>query len=410
MTDIASKSDSNSQSVDPYWPQLDGMRSLAFMLVFFHHVSKVPAAQRVLPELILRCIDSICLWGWIGVDIFFTLSGFLITHLLLSEKKKFGSISFKLFFARRALRIWPVYYTLLIFACVIVPLMQWQSLNLHLYQDFLLKQFLPLTFFVGNYSLTFATNVLLKFTSGLAYPVVFLLLPTWSLAVEEQFYLTWPFLLKALPTPRAMYKIILILTITSLMVRAMLWYVSHYMLHMSYPIAIYYHTTLSHLEPLMAGALCAVTISYFPDFKQRLKPFVPHLMALLSALVVLSLYLFPDIALNTYMNIPLFTFVAFACLLLLVIALVSPAVAQGFSNKALASFGKLTYAMYLVHMFFIALADRILLPHMNQMAPWAQWPAKFVIALSLSYIFAFVSWHLLERRFLQMRKLFRRHA
>ncbi|MBA4077933.1 MAG: hypothetical protein C0508_23090, partial [Cyanobacteria bacterium PR.023] len=114
-------------SVAPYWPQLDGLRSLAFLLVFLHHLGRVADAERaalgsaIAPA--LPTLDAICAWGWVGVDVFFSLSGFLITHLLLAEKGRFNSISFKQFFARRALRIWPVYYLVLLFACVVVPLM-----------------------------------------------------------------------------------------------------------------------------------------------------------------------------------------------------------------------------------------------------------------------------------------------
>ncbi len=396
-----------TSGAEMYWPQLDGIRSLAFLLVFVHHVGRIPQAQRVLPEVILKVVDTISAWGWVGVDIFFTLSGFLITHLLLAEKKQFSSISFKLFFARRALRIWPVYYLLLFFAIILVPVLHWQSLNLKLYGEFLLKQGLPLALFCGNISMAFP-SVMIKFMKP---PDVFLLLPTWSLAVEEQFYLTWPFLLKILPTPKAIYRLILALTVLSLAARALLWYVSHYLVHMTYPVSLYYYFTLSHLEPLMAGAICAVTISYFPEFKEKIAKLKTHIFVALGFLIVFCTAVFPEISKNSYLNIFMFSCVAMGCLLFLVSALVSPAVAKIFSNKVLASFGKLTYAMYLVHMYFISLAEIWLqdLFKVPLTSPFF-WILKFSLALSLSYGFAFVSWHLLESRFLKMRKLFRRHA
>ncbi|MBP9093609.1 hypothetical protein KBI23_21500, partial [bacterium] len=84
--------------------------------------------------------------------------------------------------------------------------------------------------------------------------------------------------------------------------------------------------------------------------------------------------------------------------------------AKFFSNKALSAFGRLTYAMYLVHYFAIAMAEKIWQSNAALASSWQlqHWPTKFVLALSLTYLFAFVSWHLLERHFLKMRKLFSR--
>jgi peptidoglycan/LPS O-acetylase OafA/YrhL len=401
-------------SVAPYWPQLDGLRSLAFLLVFLHHLGRVADVERaalgsaIAPA--LPALDAICAWGWVGVDVFFSLSGFLITHLLLAEKGRFNSISFKQFFARRALRIWPVYYLVLLFACVVVPLMQWQSLNWPLYYEFLAKQGVPLTFFAGNYSLTFATNILLKFTSAMAWPVVFLFLPLWSLAVEEQFYLTWPFLLKVLPTAKALYRTIAALAVFSVAARAILWYVSRYQYHIAFPVNLYYQTTFSHLEPLMAGAACAVTVYYFPDLLTRLKRFAPLLISALVAVVVPGAIFLPDIVYNSYYNIATFSIVALSCLLLLTTTLVSPGFAKFFSNKALSAFGRLTYAMYLVHYFAIAMAEKIWQGNSAVASSWQlqHWPTKLVLALGMTYLFAFVSWHLLERHFLKMRKHFSR--
>ncbi|CAN5344871.1 acyltransferase [soil metagenome] len=410
----ASKTAAPKAAVAAYWPQLDGLRSLAFLLVFFHHLGRVADLERgaISPALApaLPLLDTVCAWGWVGVDIFFSLSGFLITHLLIAEKSRFQSISFKLFFARRALRIWPVYYLVLLFACVAVPLMQWQSLNWPLFYEFLAKQGVPLAFFAGNYSLTFATNILLKFTAALAWPVVFLLLPLWSLAVEEQFYLTWPFLLKVLPSPKAIYRAIAALTLFSLVARAALWYISRYKYHIAFPVNLYYQTTFAHLEPLMAGAACAVTIFYFPELVSRLKRFVPLLGVALIALVVPCALLLPDLVYNSYYNIATFSLVSFACLLLLATTLLSPSLAKFFSNKALSAFGRLTYAMYLVHYFAIAMAEKIWQANAPIAAAWQlqHWPTKCALALSMTFIFAFLSWHLLERQFLKMRKLFSR--
>src|SRR5438874_10031624 len=88
-------------------PQLDGIRGLAILVVMFHNSQKFP-----------RLFAN----GWMGVDLFFVLSGFLITGILLDTRKSPGY--FKNFYARRCLRIWPLYYALLLFMFVVVPFLR----------------------------------------------------------------------------------------------------------------------------------------------------------------------------------------------------------------------------------------------------------------------------------------------
>ena len=92
-----------------YWPQLDGLRTLAFSLVFLSHLQS-PLSFIADETSALACLfkpfELLMAWGWIGVELFFVLSAFLITTLLLKEREKYQSVSFKLFFKRRILRIW----------------------------------------------------------------------------------------------------------------------------------------------------------------------------------------------------------------------------------------------------------------------------------------------------------------
>src|SRR6186997_902177 len=94
-------------------PQLDGLRGVAILLVIFHNESSH------FPTLHLAGIFRN---GWMGVDLFFVLSGFLITGILLDTKQSEGYL--KNFYARRSLRIWPLYYLMLVFMFVIVPLLR----------------------------------------------------------------------------------------------------------------------------------------------------------------------------------------------------------------------------------------------------------------------------------------------
>jgi peptidoglycan/LPS O-acetylase OafA/YrhL len=132
---------------------LDGLRALAVLLVFVGHVD-----QRGLPG------------GYVGVEVFFVISGYLITALLLHEQRRTGAISLRHFYVRRMLRLWPA---LLLFVVVVAPISALDHIGEPAADG--TAALLYLTDFWANASEHFS-----------------LLLHTWSLAVEEQFYLVWP--------------------------------------------------------------------------------------------------------------------------------------------------------------------------------------------------------------------------
>src|SRR6202451_2295567 len=93
-------------------PQLDGVRGIAILLVLFHNTVPLTALH----------LSALSTYGSMGVDLFFVLSGFLITGILLETKE--SEDYFRNFYARRCLRIWPLYYSALLFMFVIVPILR----------------------------------------------------------------------------------------------------------------------------------------------------------------------------------------------------------------------------------------------------------------------------------------------
>ena len=138
-------------------PQLDGLRALAITAVFLHHALRVPLL-------------------WMGVDMFFVLSGFLITGVLIKLKADNGSY-FGAFYGRRARRILPPYFMFLLLASLFFPL-GWGD---HWYWY---------VFFGANFAEAFQRGA-----GGIFQPL-------WSLSVEEQFYLVWPVLFLMADTRR----------------------------------------------------------------------------------------------------------------------------------------------------------------------------------------------------------------
>lgn len=149
-----------------YFPALDGLRAIAALAVVGLH-AHVPG-------------DRLFVNGAYGVDLFFAISGFLITTLLLRESEKTGTISLRGFYARRSARIFPLYYAVLALYCVLVAFTQHNEAGAAFWRN--LPAFL-----------TYTTQIFVR-PGGDGERVIFYI--AWSLAVEEQFYLAWPWLLR----------------------------------------------------------------------------------------------------------------------------------------------------------------------------------------------------------------------
>jgi peptidoglycan/LPS O-acetylase OafA/YrhL len=162
-----------------YQPELDGLRFYAFLGVFVYHT--LPSQALFYRRLHLPLPG---LWGAVaksgasGVDLFFALSAFLITSLLLRERQDTGDISLRLFYLRRILRIWPLYFAVLALGVVLAHTMPEQRLPWYYVAGYLL--------FVGNW-----VSAVFGHTQSICSPL-------WTVSIEEQFYLVWPALMKVL--------------------------------------------------------------------------------------------------------------------------------------------------------------------------------------------------------------------
>jgi peptidoglycan/LPS O-acetylase OafA/YrhL len=161
---------------------LDGLRAFAVTAVLFCHVSQACDWEQVAHGPLSQPISVLCGWGSVGVDLFFVLSGFLITGLLYEAKEKSGY--FRNFYARRALRIMPLYYGFLLVTLAILPavltVMPYRVSALLRVPEITRGDILSLLFYFANFQVAFTHRSLDVFT------------PFWSLAVEEHFYLLWP--------------------------------------------------------------------------------------------------------------------------------------------------------------------------------------------------------------------------
>ena len=160
-----------------FFPNLNGVRAIAAFMVIVYHVEDIKELFG-LPSFPHHDPMGNDLGG-LGVTLFFVLSGFLITYLLLNEKSACGTVSLRDFYIRRVLRIWPLYYLIVVLAFFVIPP---KVLAESFYIDFNSKLLLFL-FFLPNVAIV-------------AFPSVPFAAQAWSVGVEEQFYLIWPILIK----------------------------------------------------------------------------------------------------------------------------------------------------------------------------------------------------------------------
>ena len=203
-----------------YVPELDGLRGIAVLGVVLYHC---------LPRLVGTWLHQPLLWGWAGVNLFFVLSGFLITSILIEARDK--PHYFRNFYARRALRIWPMYVFLLV-VCYAVP--DW-FLGDKLANQAHWQTLLAYAFFIQN----------LRHT-----PLPGTLGPTWSLAIEEQYYVLWAPIVRFL---RGRLRWLLPVILLAVIVATPLFRLSH--AHFLNPTH-----TLIHLDGIAMGSLLAVGI------------------------------------------------------------------------------------------------------------------------------------------------------
>ncbi len=213
-------------------PAPDGLRGVAILLVLAHHFFTLDDPHGRASRLVAAVVHS----GWVGVDLFFVLSGFLITNILLNTRGQPGY--FRTFYLRRTLRIFPLYYAVA-GAGLVVALSGHVPAHLGLPAD-------PAAF---RPVLLYYTNFAVLRTDAAVFGAFFIF---WSLAVEEHFYLVWPTVLRVL-RPRWHVAACVAVIVAAAAVRAGCW-AGHVR-----PIAIY-AMTCCRMDALAAGGLLAIGV------------------------------------------------------------------------------------------------------------------------------------------------------
>ena len=382
-----------------YWPQLDGLRSIAFLMVYMSHLVplKLPETDSFANHVVIF-INTAFSWGWIGVELFFVLSAFLITTLLLQERAKYGQISFKYFFIRRVLRIWPLYYSFLGLAFLGIPLVG----SLYAapfgsnYWIQTVKHYLgPSLVFLFNFSLT---------TDGTYMPSFFQRIH-WSVAMEEQFYLVWGLVLFRVKTTSTLLKIVTLSFLFTIALRASFILAAHN--H-----HLYYYNTFSHLDSILVGILLAIWLAKGKLKVEQVQKFNGPLLWTPVIFYLLLCLFAPPIQSNSPIYIILFTLIAGFCGSFVLAILHGQTGKRLFSHPLLVHMGRLTYAMYLFHMLgqqiAMTLTEQWAGPITSLSDLYLAWAFYALFGLLLTFFMAFISWHLLEKGFYNLRYRFSR--
>lgn len=182
-----------------FFPNLNGIRFIAAFMVFIHHVEQAKHALGVANIYEWNIVQHM---GRLGVGLFFVLSGFLITYLLLQEKSNHGNIDAKSFYLRRAFRIWPIYFVVILASYFVFP-----HISLLAYPG--ANEKVAIYFWER---LSFLLLILPNF-AFILYDLPYWCAQAWSIGVEEQFYYLWPWLIKY--PKRRWWIILLFLAITA---------------------------------------------------------------------------------------------------------------------------------------------------------------------------------------------------
>lgn len=372
------------QLVTSHMPGLDGLRGFAIIWVVCH----MSCGDFSLTDVFSKIASLVMVTGWAGVQLFFVLSGFLITGILLDSKDK--PKRWRTFYIRRALRIFPIYYGVLIVAFLIYPLFAELPPEFRRSQDIQIM----LWSYTTNWAYLFGG------AGGFSH--------FWSLAVEEQFYLIWPLFVFYLHW-RTLFKISLALIIIAYISRVL------FVVFMpdDYSAAIY-ESTICRMDALIMGATLAIMLRKETTYRW-LTRYSFHL-TLFTIVSLIAMLLIDKNLGPTTPGLGLFHQSLFALLFTLgIFYILQPAsnvsaLWKHFSTlKILNHLGKYSYAIYIFHLplrsiwnstFFVSPDGH------GGLTLWLILMYNSAGVFTAAYICARISWLLLERPALKLKDRF----
>jgi len=385
-----------------YLPALDGVRGIAILLVLLCHVqAAVPPEWHVHPALWMFGL------GWAGVDLFFALSGFLITSILLDTKDQLRY--FRNFYGRRAVRIFPLYYGWLVAVLVIAPPLV-RAMSASLPPD-VVEIFTDPKHNDRNwwYWLYISNWLRVPLPDG-HHPFLDI---TWTLAIEEQFYLVWP-LIVYLCRRKALVWVCIAMIAIAYATRLVL------ALQPSVDPVVIYVLTPCRMDTLAIGALLAVLIRR-PGFNFERWVLPAKIVCAAAAVAVVTLVLAretlrPAEGLSAIseqdFGMQVFGYTIIACgagaLVYWALTMRDGSIGKRvLSSPVLVYLGKISYGTYLLHWPVVNGIAKFVFPGGDHDAPAGEVFLFAIVAMAASVLAGSASWYLWEMHFLRLKRLFR---
>lgn len=356
---------------------LDGIRGVAILLVLCYHLARSLAAEF---DFVNR-FHLLASFGWVGVDLFFVLSGFLITGILYDSKGH--THFFKNFYVRRALRIFPLYFSALFFLLLLRAV--WPDLGLY-----------------GHASDVWLWLYLTNFVIAVHdYGAFGLMDHFWSLAIEEQFYMLWPFVVFSLSRRGAMFMALAMCIAAPLLRTA-------FALTQDNPAAIYVLSPM-RMDSLAMGALLALAIRGGAEGMAPERLRLPAIWGggLAVALLLLTILVTRNVSPHTLpMETYGFSLVAMAGAATIVLSMTT-SLRHVFENGVLRWFGKYSYGLYVWHpILWMIIFHSDKARALRNGEGTAEMIASVLVAVLALLAFVMASWHLMESQFLKLKGRF----
>jgi peptidoglycan/LPS O-acetylase OafA/YrhL len=345
-----------------HYRDLDGVRAIAALMVMCLHFSPQISSGSTLNNF----IKKVAPFGGTGVTLFFVLSGFLITRILLNSKK--DGTYFSTFYIRRSLRIFPLYYLFLIVSFLIVPAFT------HTHAE-------------GTwYFWVYLQNIAFTFGWPADGPNHF-----WSLAVEEHFYLFWP-LVVYFCSEKKLFKVVAGIIVAALLCRILL---------LSYNYGVFYFT-FTNMDALAIGALASLyerkgTVSKRPSL------YLLYFLGLLIPSLALGLVVSgKKMDIIQVIKLPLMAFAYYFLIIYLISLKGSNLIKTVLSSKPLTYLGRISYGMYVFHPAVFG--------YFQGKGFIRSWPLNMAFQFAVSIAIASLSYYLYEQQFLKLKDRFRYHS
>jgi len=351
-----------------YYPALDGLRGLAILLVVVYHNFG---------------FINVFFFGWLGVDLFFVLSGFLITDILLKTVGKKDYL--RNFYLRRVLRIFPLYYLSLVIFLVLLP-----KLNLQFDVQYYVDHQVWLWTYLQNWIYTFQNPGQTNTLNHL-----------WSLAVEEQFYLLWPLAILVIRKPKYLLIFISLVLVAVLGLRLFSW------MTQVADLAYFNLFTFTRVDGLCIGCMVALLQRINPDFLRR------HTSAIVLFFAVLNFafffvnrryqFAFPYLALAGYTTFAMM----FGLLVNDAVTRQTKLINGLFNIPVLKFFGRISYGFYIFHWPVYLLLTPYLVPLVARFVSGSS--LQFTVSVLATVAAVAISWlsyQYFEKKFLKLKDRF----